>query len=318
MKKYTASAEVYNPSQKPELLVGTIPVTNDLTDGSVILPDDYLSLFGFKDGNDAIGKTITINIVKAFSTDSIIQQFQSGDLTKIDPTKFASATKELTYTVSAVSKKSTAALSQSQLSILFSSKDSRDIYDFESKDTTNYGKYLAVLVHVKDGKDTVKLQAARNELEKQGYFVKTSKDLQATLNQVVDIFTALVGVFGIITLLASVFGIVNTQYISVLERTREIGLMKSLGMRSRDVRSLFMIEAGWIGFIGGLIGTIAGIALAVSLNPWIDKKWGIQFMFKPVQVAGLIIVLIVIAILAGFFPARKAAKLDPIVALRTE
>ena len=162
------------------------------------------------------------------------------------------------------------------------------------------------------------MNAAKSALEAKGYFVKTSKDLQATINKVVQIFTALVGVFGIITLIASIFGIVNTQYISVLERTREIGLMKSLGMRGRDVRWLFIIEAAWIGFIGGAIGTVAGIILAKALNPWIDKKWGVQFIFMPAQVATLIIALVLIAIIAGYLPARKAARLDPIEALRTE
>jgi putative ABC transport system permease protein len=61
-------------------------------------------------------------------------------------------------------------------------------------------------------------------------------------------------VFGILALIASVFGIINTQYISVLERTREIGLMKALGMRGRHVSRLFQYEAAWIGFLGGTLG----------------------------------------------------------------
>ncbi len=318
IKKYTASAEAYNPAQKPDLAAGNLPSGSDLNKGEIVLPEDYATILGFKDDADMLGKTVTVNIQKSFSTESIIAQFQSGGLTKLDPTKLAPSTTDQTYTVAAVSKKSTTALAPGPLSIIFSSKDSRAIYDYEAKDTANYGKYFTVFVHVQDGKDDAKLTAARLELEKRGYFVKTSKDLQATINKIVQIFTALVGVFSIITLIASVFGIVNTQYISVLERTREIGLMKSLGMRSRDIRRLFMLEAGWIGFIGGLIGTVAGVIMAIILNPWIDKQLGVHFIFRPVQVVALIIALILIAILAGFFPARKAARLDPIEALRTE
>jgi len=129
--------------------------------------------------------------------------------------------------------------------------------------------------------------------------------------------------FGIIALIASVFGIINTQYISVLERTREIGLMKALGMRGRSVSRLFQFEAAWIGFLGGIIGAAIAVVLGVTLNPWVTSVLGLSegtklLIFQPLPIAGMIIVLIFIAMLAGWFPARKAAKLDPIEALRTE
>jgi putative ABC transport system permease protein len=124
-------------------------------------------------------------------------------------------------------------------------------------------------------------------------------------------------------LIASVFGIINTQYISVLERTREIGLMKALGMRGRSVSRLFEFEAAWIGFLGGIIGALIAVALGLALNPVITSALGLSegtnlLIFNPVSVAIMIIILIIIAMVAGWFPARKAAKLDPIEALRTE
>ena len=128
--------------------------------------------------------------------------------------------------------------------------------------------------------------------------------------------------FGVLALIASVFGIINTQYISVLERTREIGLMKALGMRGRHVRRLFQLEAAWIGFLGGVIGALIAWGVGTVINPWLSSLMSIGenriLVFQLLPIALLIFGLMLVAMVAGWFPARKAAKLDPIEALRTE
>jgi len=138
----------------------------------------------------------------------------------------------------------------------------------------------------------------------------------------INILQGIVIGFAVLALIASVFGIINTQYISVLERTSQIGLMKALGMRSRDVAKLFRYEAAWIGFLGGILGVGLGLLVGYLANPKITEALDLGdsslLIFIWWQLVALVVSLIIVAILAGWLPSRKAAKLDPIEALRTE
>lgn len=114
----------------------------------------------------------------------------------------------------------------------------------------------------------------------------------------------------------------NTQYISVLERTQQIGLMKALGASRRDIGKLFRYESAWIGFFGGAVGILLAWITGAALNPAISNAIGLGknhlLIFTPSAGIIVLVLLVVVAMLAGFFPSRKAAKLDPIEALRTE
>ena len=194
--------------------------------------------------------------------------------------------------------------------------------DYIYNGTSNYQKYLVANVKVKDGTNTTKLNTVEAAIKSQGYGVQSVIDTEKTITQVISVLEGIVTVFGIIAIIASVFGVVNTMYISVLQRTREIGLMKALGMHRKDISNLFRIEAGLIGLLGGLIGSFLAIVLGIGLNPVISSKLGLGdsklLIFKFNQIGLLIIALIIIGIIAGLLPARKAAHLDPIEALRTE
>lgn len=323
-KKYTATAESYNGAQRPEVDAGALPARGNTPAGQIVLPENYVSILGFTDANDAVGKTVKVGVRKTLVSDAagqqqLLTQLMTGTLSP----EGLFQNQEFTYTVLAVSKKSATSMSFAGLPLLLSPADAREVYDYTTKGTSNYGKYLYVFMRVKDGTDMNKINAAQSDLQSKGYYTIGIKEIQKSITQIVNVLQGLVGVFGMITLLASVFGIVNTQYISVLERTREIGLMKALGMRNRDVRRLFMFEAAWIGFLGGLIGAVTAFGLGIALNPWVTRKLELGdgnqlLMFNFWQIAGLLAVLVAIAMMAGFFPARKAAKLDPIEALRTE
>lgn len=326
-KRYTLSAQAYNPGQKPETTAGNLPSSGDLAQGEVLLPSDYITLLGFKDANDAVGETIQLNVQEPFSDTAVtdyVAQLQAGLIApEADSSVVTQPTKTVFLKVKAVTKPGAAALAVAGQPVVLGEADAKGLYDYTTKGTAQYGKYMYAYVRVKDGANIDNANAAKKALKDKGYSVQTSQDIQKTITQFIDILQILVGVFGVITVIASVFGIINTMYISVLERTSEIGLMKALGMRGKDVSWLFRLEAAWIGFLGGSIGAAAAFVLGLTLNPWLSKTLNLGdgnsiLIFDAVQIAVLIVILILVAILAGWLPARKAARLDPIEALRTE
>jgi putative ABC transport system permease protein len=296
-KKYTATLSVYNPSQKPELSAGVAGAK--LTDGMVFVPSDYLDALGLGTASQAIGKDITVQM----------QQLTGK-------------TKDTTYTIAGVTIKPATSLGNTADQILLSTSDIETLNTYANAGTNKGDTFLTASVHIANGTNKTVLAEAKKTIEAAGYSAETVQDTQKLLSQVINILQGIVLGFGVITLIASFFGVVNTQYISVLERTREIGLMKALGMSRRSVSRLFIIEATWIGFIGALLGSVVAFGVGTLLNPWISKKLSFGnehlLIFKPTQIAILIVFLMLITTFAGLLPARKAARLDPIEALRTE
>ncbi len=295
--RYTGSLAAYNPDQKPEITAGQAPST--LQNGHVLLPNDYVSLLGFASASQAIGQSISITVQRPTGT----SETQS-------------------FIISGVTVKPATSISITSNQTLLSSNDAAQLSAFVNNGTTAANKFLIASVHVINGTDPQTLKTVKAAIEKLGYNAQTVADTQKLLNQVITILQSVVLGFGVITLIASFFGVVNTQYISVLERTREIGLMKALGMSRHSVSLLFVVEATWIGFMGALLGSVVAIVAGTLLNPWISHKLNFGnehlLIYKPLQVVGLIVFLMLITTFAGLLPARKASRLDPIEALRTD
>jgi putative ABC transport system permease protein len=284
---------------------------------------------GFISPEDAIGKQVTVVVQQPFSQADISSLSNLADdsgsinINSLETENLLPREKTYTFEVKAISKRPATSLAFGTQPMLISSGDAKEIYNFTTEGTANYDRFLFVNVRVVNGEDKETRDSVKAELESQGFYVQSSEDIQKTITQFVDILQGAVAALGLITLIASVFGIVNTQYISVLERTREIGLIKALGMSNKKVRLLFIFEAMWIGFIGGIIGIFVAFLLGTFINPFITEQLNLGegnylIIFNIVQMFILLFSLMLVGALAGYLPARKAAKLDPVEALRTE
>jgi putative ABC transport system permease protein len=321
-RKYEATLQAYSAYKQPDLLAGNIPKI--LPEHSLILPEGFLNVLGFNTAQSAIGQTVRLGVQRQTNQSALLSSLLQGNISSANSSlNDANNTTEIQFKVIAVTKKPSSLIQPGTGLYLHSSNsDVMSLNDYTTQGTTNYHKYLTAYVQVLDGTNTAKLNSTQTRIKNAGYSAQSVIDTEKTLTQVITVLQGIVTVFGLIAVVASVFGVVNTMYISVLQRTREIGLMKALGMHKKDINRLFRFEAALIGFLGGAIGSIFAIILGTLLNPWISNKLSLGdahlLQFKLDQVGILILVLVVVATIAGLLPARKASKLDPIEALRTE
>lgn len=146
------------------------------------------------------------------------------------------------------------------------------------------------------------------------YACYTAEEQMDEINQILGILSVAIGAIAAISLLVGGIGIMNIMLVSVTERTREIGIRKSLGARTKDILTQFLIEAVILSVIGGLIGMFFGIGIA-AVGMLIV---GVDLVVSATAVIGAILFSAAVGLFFGIFPARKAARLDPIEALRYE
>jgi ABC-type lipoprotein release transport system permease subunit len=183
------------------------------------------------------------------------------------------------------------------------------------------GGYDTAVVRVSD---PVMLTEVRKRLTELGFGSFSIVDEMEQIRTVFLIIDSVLGLLGGISLLVASFGIANTMIMSILERTREIGVMKAIGAEDREIKLIFFFEAAVIGLCGGVIGTVVGWALGGIANRlayrFILKPQGasfVDFFDLPTWLASsAILFALVISIVAALYPAARAARIDPVRALR--
>lgn len=154
------------------------------------------------------------------------------------------------------------------------------------------------------------------------FSVLTPAKTERLAGNVLTIIELVLVIIALISLIVGAVGIMNTMYTSVFERTKQIGIMKAIGATNDDILSLFLLESGIIGLVGGLLGIVFGILMAYLIGIYGENN-GIRglFSFASLDFFGLFTILFltfVIGVISGLLPARSAAKMEPAEALRYE
>jgi putative ABC transport system permease protein len=190
-----------------------------------------------------------------------------------------------------------------------------------SADTT----YSQIKVRVKDMNKVVDVQ---NAIKEMGFQTYSLMDQMQEIQKTSRIIQAVLGGIGAISLLVAALGITNTMIMAIYERTREIGIMKVLGCLLKNIRQMFLIESGLIGFIGGVVGGGLSIGASYLLNKFLAPAlmgrmgYGVQVekisIIPPWLLLATVVFSTFVGLISGYSPARRAMKLSALSAIRTE
>jgi ABC-type antimicrobial peptide transport system permease subunit len=185
------------------------------------------------------------------------------------------------------------------------------------------GKNYFTLVVQTDASSKVK--ETQEAIKKMGFSTYSILDASKGLNRFFMFLDLFLGIFGSLAIAVASLGIVNTLVMAILERRREIGIMKAIGASDADVQKLFFVEASSMGAFGGALGILLGWTIGrvinIGTNIYLQRNQipPENFWYVPVWLVALAMGFsIVVSLIAGIYPASRAAKLDPVQALRHE
>ncbi|MET0830001.1 MAG: ABC transporter permease [Microbacterium sp.] len=298
--KYVVGVGSLIAGQSIPLVTGAAPDDN-AADMQLVLPVSYVEPLGLGDDDSAIGQTVSIAITDAERTQH-----------RVDATIVGIAEEGLASPTGA--------------SIVPNDALSDALFDSQNVGipADQVERYAQASVWFDPSATDADVSALKDRLADAGYTGTTVADQLGMFKTVIDGIVLVLNAFAIIALLAAGFGIVNTLFMSVQERTREIGLMKAMGMGNGRVFSLFSIEAAFIGLLGSAIGVViamlAGSVLSTALSGSLlaDLPGLTLIAFDPVSILVIVVVVMAIAFLAGTLPAARAARADPVDSLRYE
>lgn len=197
-----------------------------------------------------------------------------------------------------------------------------DLRDIVRDSAANKTTYASLSVRAKSPSQVAAIETS---IKNMGFAAFSLLDASKSLRTFFSVFDSLLGIFGSLALAVSTLGIVNTLVMAILERRREIGVLKALGATDSDVKKLFFVEAGVMGLFGGIFGVLfgwlLGRAITMGTNLYLKRQ-----NLNPIELSSvtwwLILAALVFGVLvslaAGLYPASRAAKLNPVDALRYE
>ncbi|MFT4147325.1 MAG: FtsX-like permease family protein [Micrococcaceae bacterium] len=295
-EKYQLQTSVTAGLTNPQMLAGKA-VADDGT-MSIQIPDNYVKPLGFSSNEDAVGKNVKIAVKNPMQQEQINTVKISGVEAR---SLMSSAIGTNNDTMQKMHQQQTEGLPASATNTYYAA-----MAKFSNPDNKQ---------HVTD---------IKKSFDDKGFQAQTIDDQLGSFKAVVDGIVMILNGFAAIALLAASFGIINTLLMSVQERTREIGLMKAMGMSNGKIFGLFSAEAVFIGFLGSVIGAavavLVGSVISKVLSQGLLKDLpGLQLIsFTPWSIIGVILAIMFVAFLAGTIPAYRASKQNPIEALRYE
>ena len=183
-----------------------------------------------------------------------------------------------------------------------------------------YFIYEEAVVNVDDMANVIEVQKTINNM---GYQANSQMEWLEQSQKQSNMVQAVLGGIGAVSLFVAAIGIANTMMMSIYERTKEIGVLKVLGCAMGNIRSMFLLEAGFIGFLGGILGVILSFLVSFLINRFLAAAF-LQGMTSRLSVIPPWLALasigfaVLIGMMAGFFPALRAMKLSPLAAIRNE
>jgi putative ABC transport system permease protein len=197
-----------------------------------------------------------------------------------------------------------------------------DLRDIVRDNSTNKTTYPSLSVRAKSPSQVEALEVS---IKAMGFGAFSLLDASKSLRTFFSVFDRLLGIFGSLALAVATLGIVNTLVMAILERRREIGVLKALGAADSDIQQLFFVEAGVMGLFGGFLGVLLGWLLGRAIN--IGMNFYLQRQnLNPIELSSVpwwlmifaIAIAVGVSLAAGLYPASRAAKLNPVDALRYE
>ncbi|MDD5189603.1 MAG: ABC transporter permease [Dehalococcoidales bacterium] len=267
--------------------------------GQALIAYNYLKAFGWKQDASAIGKKITITVGKSNAYNRETQDFTFTIVGVIDPTV-------------------------SNAEVLIPVNDGIQMARYYQSNDSLYSDAQPGFALKVEATDKTQVDAVAKAITDLGFGAITPLQILDRINSIFSVIKIALSAFGIIALVVASIGIINTLLMAVHERTKEIGIMKAVGATKNNIRLLFTLEGGALGFAGGVIGCLIAFLLGQALNfigarTFLSSFPGFKLSAFQVWLAPAVIALTTaVALLAGLYPANQAAKLDPVESLRYE